>query len=92
MFTVLMHLRTIVTISHTLHKYQNNQVDWAPVARSYFQERIRGIPGSILRGNNAWPVRMPLHTSWISRPPMMGRKPVRKPKKKKQIPKLLFNK
>jgi len=46
------------------------------------QGRIRGIPGLILKGNNAWPVRMPLRTSGISRPPLVGQKPVRKPKKK----------
>jgi len=34
-----------------------------------FQGRIRGIPGSILRGNNTWSVYMPL---------LVGRKPVRK--------------
>jgi len=58
-----------------------NQVVWAPVARSSFQGRTRGIPGSIPRGNNAWPIRM----SRISRPPLVGRKPVRKPHKKDQI-------
>jgi len=47
-----------------------------------FQGRIRGISGSISRGNNVWPVRMPLGMSRISRSPLMGRKPVRKPKKK----------
>ena len=40
---------------------------------------------SIPRGNNAWPVRMPLRMSRISRPPLVGRKPVRKPKKIKII-------
>jgi hypothetical protein len=44
------------------------------VARSSFQERTRGISSSIPKGNNAWPVRMPLRTSRISRPPLMGRK------------------
>ena len=38
-------------------------------------------PSSISRGNNAWPVRMPLRTSRISHPPLVGRKPVWKPKK-----------
>jgi hypothetical protein len=38
------------------------------------------IPGSILRRNNAWPVCMLLRTSRISRPPLLGRKPVRKKK------------
>ncbi|KAK2447592.1 replication protein A 70 kDa DNA-binding subunit C [Trifolium repens] len=33
-----------------------NQVAWAPVARSSLQGRARGIPGSIPRGNNTWPV------------------------------------
>ncbi|AES99631.1 hypothetical protein MTR_5g083020 [Medicago truncatula] len=32
---------------------QINQVVWAAVARSSFQGRTRGIPGSIPRGNNA---------------------------------------
>ncbi|AES73130.1 hypothetical protein MTR_3g099950 [Medicago truncatula] len=59
-------------------KKNNNQVVWAPVARSPFQGRIRGIPGSISRGNNTWPVHMPLRMSRISRSPLMGRKPVRK--------------
>jgi len=58
-----------------------NQVAWAPVAMSYFQGRTRGIPGSNPRGNNVWPVRMPLHTSRISRISLVGRKPVWKPKK-----------
>jgi len=58
-----------------------NQVVWAPVARSSFQRRIRRISDSIFKGNNVWPVCMPLHTSRISRPPLIGRKPVRKPKK-----------
>jgi len=52
------------------------------LVRSSFQERIRGIPGSIPRGNNAWSVRMPLRISRISRPSLVGRKPVRKQKKK----------
>jgi len=60
----------------------DNRVAWAPVARSSFQGRTRGIPGSIPRGNNAWPVCMPLRTSRISRPPLVGRKPLWKPKKK----------
>jgi len=51
------------------------------LSRSSFQGRTRGIPGSNFGGNNSWPVRMPLCTSRISRPPLMGRKPVRKPKK-----------
>ncbi|KAK2418922.1 Sec14p phosphatidylinositol transfer family protein [Trifolium repens] len=51
----------------------SNQVDWAQVARNSFQGRIRGIPGSIPRGNNAWLVRMPLRMSRISRPPLVGR-------------------
>ncbi|KEH36541.1 PIF1-like helicase [Medicago truncatula] len=59
-----------------------NQVAWAPVERSSFQGRIRGIPGLISTRNNAWPVRMPLRMSWISRPPLVGRKPLRKQKKK----------
>jgi hypothetical protein len=41
--------------------------------------RIPGL-GSILRRNNVWSVCMPLRTSWISRPPLMDRKPVRKQK------------
>jgi hypothetical protein len=53
------------------------------VARSSFQGRARGIPGSIPRGNNAWPVRMPLCTSWISRPPLMGRNRCESKKNKK---------
>ncbi|KEH36783.1 hypothetical protein MTR_2g022440 [Medicago truncatula] len=52
-----------------------NQVAWAPVARSSFQGRIRGIPGSIPRRNNVWPVCMPLRMSRISRSPLVGRKP-----------------
>jgi len=55
-----------------------NQVVWAPVA---FQGRTRRIPGSISRWNNAWPMRMPLRMSWISRSLLVNRKPVRKPKK-----------
>jgi len=58
-----------------------NQVVWAPVARSSSQVRTRGILGSIPRGNNGWPVCMSLRMSRISRPPLVGRKPVRKPKK-----------
>ncbi|AES70898.1 transmembrane protein, putative [Medicago truncatula] len=49
-----------------------------PLARSFFQGRIRGIPDSIPRGNNTWPVRMPLRMSRISLPPLVGWKPVRK--------------
>jgi len=59
------------------------QVAWTPVARSSFQRRTRGIPGSNPTGNNSWPVRMPLRMSQISRPHLKGRKPVRKPKQKK---------
>jgi len=66
-----------------------NQVVWAPVARSSFQGRTRGIPGSISRGNNAWPIRMPLRTSWTSRSPLVDRKLVRK-KKKSMITFLFF--
>ena len=55
------------------------------MARSSFEGRTWGIPGSIPRGNNAWPVRMPLRTSRISRPPLVGRKPVRKQKKKRHV-------
>jgi hypothetical protein len=51
------------------------------VARSSFQGRTWGIPGSIFRGNNAWPV----HMSQISSPSLVARKPVRKPKKIKII-------
>jgi len=58
-----------------------NQVVWAPVARSSFQGRTREIPGSIFKGNNVWPVSMPLRMSRISRLPLVGRKPMRKPKK-----------
>ncbi|AET00238.1 hypothetical protein MTR_5g089880 [Medicago truncatula] len=36
-------------------------------------------------GNNTWPVHMPLRMSRISRPPLVGRKPVQKPKKKKSL-------
>jgi len=60
----------------------NNQVVWPLMAKSSFQGRIRGIPGSIPRGNNVWLVRMPLRTSQISRPSLMGRKPERKSKKR----------
>jgi len=59
-----------------------NEVAWTPVARSSSQGRIRGISGSKFRENNSWPMRMPLRMSRISRPPLVGRKPVRKPKKK----------
>jgi len=62
-----------------------NQVAWALVVRSSFQGRIRRIPGSILWGNNVWPVRMPLPMSRISRPRLVGRKPVRKPKNKEHM-------
>ncbi|AES97219.1 hypothetical protein MTR_5g047230 [Medicago truncatula] len=48
------------------------------VAKSFFQGRTRGIPGLIPRGNNAWPVHMPLCMIQISCPPLVGRKPVRK--------------
>ena len=64
----------------------SNQVAWAPVAMSSFQGRARGIPGSIIRGNNVWSVRMPLRTSWISRLSLVGRKLVRKSKKKMLCP------
>jgi len=60
---------------------KDNQVVWAPVARSFFQGCIREIPSSILRENNAWPMRMPLRMSQINRPSLVGRKPVRKKKK-----------
>jgi len=53
------------------------------MARSSFQGCTRGIPGSIPRGNNAWPVRMPLHMNRISRPPLVGRNRCEKKKKKK---------
>ena len=65
--------------------YHNNQVAWTPVVRSSFQGRIRGLLGSNPRENKYWPVRMPLRTNRISRPPLVGRKPVRKPKKKKKL-------
>jgi len=42
-----------------------------------------GNTGFDPRENNAWPVFMPLRTSRISRPPLVGWKPVRKKKKKK---------
>ncbi|KEH17250.1 hypothetical protein MTR_0029s0090 [Medicago truncatula] len=58
----------------------DNQVVWAPVARSSFHGRTQGISGSILKGNNTWSVCMPLRTSRISRPSLVSRKPVRKPK------------
>jgi hypothetical protein len=48
-----------------------NQVAWAPVARNSFQGRTRRTPDSIPGENNAWPVRMPLRTSRISRPPLV---------------------
>ena len=70
---------------------KGNQVVWAPVARSSFQRRTRRIPDSIPRENNAWPVRMPLCMSRISRPPLVGRKPVRKQQKKKISCKGIFN-
>jgi hypothetical protein len=62
-----------------------NQVAWAPVAKSSFQERTRGILGSIPRENNASPVRMFLCMSRISRLFWMGRKSVRKQKKKAKL-------
>jgi hypothetical protein len=62
-----------------------NQVVWAPVTRNSFQGRTREIPGSIPMENNVWPVRMPLRTSRISRPPLVGRKPVRKQNKKNLV-------
>jgi len=51
------------------------------VSRSSFQRRIQGIPDLIPKENNVWPVRMPLRMSQISRPPLVNRKSVRKPKK-----------
>ncbi|KEH22300.1 hypothetical protein MTR_7g039100 [Medicago truncatula] len=44
------------------------------MAKNSFQGRTPGIPGFIFRENNTWPVCMPLRTSWISRPPLMGQK------------------
>ena len=41
------------SLTDNIIKSQDNQVFWAPVIRSSFQGRIRGIPGSISRGNNA---------------------------------------
>jgi len=61
-----------------------NQVVWASVGRSSYQGRIWGIADSIFRGNNAWPVRMSLYMSRISRPPLVSRKPIQKQKKKKK--------
>jgi hypothetical protein len=59
-----------------------NEVVWTPAARSTFQRRIWGISDLIPRGNyNAWPVCMLLRTSRICRPPLVGRKSVRKQKK-----------
>ncbi|AES63839.1 hypothetical protein MTR_2g013890 [Medicago truncatula] len=55
------------------------------MARNSFQGRTRGISGSIPRGNNTWSMRMPLRMSRITRPPLVGQKPMRKPKKKKVI-------
>jgi len=46
-----------------------------------FQGRTRKISGSNPNGNNVWPMRMSLRTSRISRPSLIGRKPVQKPKK-----------
>ena len=69
-------------IYDSLKLNEYNQVEWAPVARSSYQGRTWGIPGSIPRGNNAWPVRMSLRMSRISRPPLMDQKPVRKQKKR----------
>ena len=61
---------------------KESQVVWASVARSSFQGRTRGILSSTPRRNNVWPVRMPLRTSRISCPPLVGHKPVRKQKQK----------
>jgi len=47
------------------------------VTMSFFQGRTRRISGLILRENNAWPVRMPLRMSRISRPLLVGRKPIK---------------
>jgi len=80
--TVVKYTVNIFNNLSTQNRLQYNQVVWAPVARNSFQGRTRGIPGSILRGNDAWPVRMPLRTRRISHPPLVGRKPVRKQKKK----------
>jgi len=52
---------------------RENQVAWASVAMSSFQGRIWGILDSIPRKNN---VRMSLRMSQISRPPLVGQKPV----------------
>jgi hypothetical protein len=60
------------------------------VATSYFQERIRGIPNSITKGNNAWPVRIRLCTRWISRPPIVGRKLARKKEKKQEYENIIY--
>jgi len=68
-------------LSTTTKKTSINQVVWVPVARSSFQGCTWGIPGSIRRRNNVWPVRMPLSTSRISRLPLVSRKPVQKQKK-----------
>jgi len=43
------------------------------------------MSGSIPKGNNVWSVRMPMHMSQISRPLLVGRKPVRKQKKKDML-------
>ena len=64
-----------------LKNNKNKSIYWAPVTRNSFQGRTRGIRSSIFRGNNIWPVRMPLRMSRISRPSLVDRKPVRKPKK-----------
>jgi hypothetical protein len=50
--------------------------------RNSFQGRTQEILSSILMKNNVWSVRMLQRTSWISRPSLMGWKPVWKQKKK----------
>jgi hypothetical protein len=60
-----------------------NQVVWAPVARSSFQERTQGISSSIPKGNNVGPMDISLCTSQISHPPLINQKQVQKQKKKK---------
>jgi hypothetical protein len=40
----------LFTVNCIKIKLLNNQVVWASVARCFFQERTRGITGSILRG------------------------------------------
>jgi len=64
-------------------KRKKNQDVWAPMTRSSFQWRIRGILSSILRSNNACPVCIPLCKSRICRSPLVGQKPMRKPKQNK---------